>query len=60
MTNHVPQWRKSSYSGASGSSECVEVAALHPAVGIRDSKAPDVPHVWVTREEFGQLLGRLR
>ena len=31
-------WRKSSYSGASGGSSCVEVAFAACAVGVRDSK----------------------
>lgn len=32
-----PTWRKSSYSGSSGSN-CVEVAAYSDVVGVRDSK----------------------
>ncbi|TDB86347.1 DUF397 domain-containing protein [Actinomadura sp. 7K534] len=35
-------WRKSSRSGHQGG-ECVEVAALAPAVAVRDSKDPDGP-----------------
>jgi hypothetical protein len=31
-------WRKSSYSGASGTNDCVEVAVGVGAVGVRDSK----------------------
>ncbi|MFE1755417.1 DUF397 domain-containing protein [Streptomyces anandii] len=31
-------WRKSSYSG--DSSNCVEIAAAHKAIHIRDSKTP--------------------
>lgn len=34
-------WRKSSHSGANGN--CVELAALPGAVGVRDSKDPDGP-----------------
>jgi hypothetical protein len=35
------QWRKSSYSGGSGSNgNCVEVAHTDSAVALRDSKAP--------------------
>ncbi|MEV5574946.1 DUF397 domain-containing protein [Spirillospora sp. NPDC052269] len=59
MTGDAIRWRKSSHSGAAGSSECVEVAALEPVVGVRDSKAPDVGHLRVTREAFGELPGRL-
>ncbi|WP_026415773.1 DUF397 domain-containing protein [Actinomadura oligospora] len=60
MTDHVRRWRKSSYSGNTGSSECVEVAALEPVVGVRDSKAPGAGHLRVSREAFAELLGRLR
>ncbi|MFD0905863.1 DUF397 domain-containing protein [Actinomadura sediminis] len=35
-------WRKSSYSGPNGGN-CVELAALPGAVGVRDSKDPDGP-----------------
>jgi hypothetical protein len=31
-------WRKSSYSGDSGTDNCVEVAFVVDAVGVRDSK----------------------
>jgi hypothetical protein len=31
-------WRKSSHSGASGGSSCVEIAFAASAVGVRDSK----------------------
>ncbi|MFC4910352.1 DUF397 domain-containing protein [Actinomadura gamaensis] len=60
MSEHAPRWRKSSHSGATASSDCVEVAALEPAVGIRDSKAPDEPHLRVSHSAFAELLGRLR
>ncbi|ADD45038.1 DUF397 domain-containing protein [Stackebrandtia nassauensis] len=44
-----PRWRKSSRSSGSNSSQCVEVANLIPAIGVRDSKHLDsgvltVPH----------------
>ncbi|TDC61543.1 DUF397 domain-containing protein [Actinomadura sp. GC306] len=38
------EWRKSSRSAHQGG-ECVEVAALAPAVAVRDSKDPDGPHL---------------
>ncbi|MEV4252806.1 DUF397 domain-containing protein [Spirillospora sp. NPDC049652] len=60
MSERLVRWRKSSHSGATGSTECVEVAALEPVVGIRDSKAPDQSHLRVSRTAFGELLGRLR
>lgn len=31
-------WRKSSYSGSSGTGDCVEVALAVERVGVRDSK----------------------
>jgi hypothetical protein len=31
-------WRKSSYSGSSGTGSCVEVTFAASAVGVRDSK----------------------
>ncbi len=36
-------WRKSSRSGTSGQSNCVEVANLSGDVGVRDSKDPGGP-----------------
>ncbi|MFD0899079.1 DUF397 domain-containing protein [Actinomadura sediminis] len=35
-------WRKSTYTGSNGGN-CVELAALPGAVGVRDSKDPDGP-----------------
>lgn len=34
-------WRKSSRSGGGGNGNCVEVAFVGPAIGVRDSKSPD-------------------
>ncbi|RFU40760.1 DUF397 domain-containing protein [Actinomadura logoneensis] len=59
MNHLVPQWRKSTYSSGEGG-ECVEVAALAPEVGLRDSKDPDGPHLHVTRPVFAELLARLK
>ncbi|UFS96993.1 DUF397 domain-containing protein [Nocardia huaxiensis] len=53
------EWFKSSRSG--GGQECVEVAFLADAVGVRDSKDPTgpalvfAPQVWDT---FTQAIGR--
>ncbi|WP_433475393.1 DUF397 domain-containing protein [Spirillospora sp. CA-142024] len=42
----TPVWRKSSRSGStSGQSDCVEVAHLGGNIGVRDSKAPEAPHL---------------
>ncbi|HXA60883.1 MAG TPA: DUF397 domain-containing protein [Streptosporangiaceae bacterium] len=43
MTTFGPiEWRKSSHSGPEGD-ECVEVADLTVAIGVRDSKNPGGP-----------------
>lgn len=53
-------WQKSSYSGAGGTEECVEIAHLGDAVGIRDSKAPEVGHLALDRAAFAELLTRVK
>lgn len=53
-------WRKSSYSGEEGSSTCVEVAGLDAAVGLRDSKDPEGPHLHIGAAAFGVLLGQIK
>lgn len=54
----MTHWRKSSHSGGSngGMSDCVEVAALHRRIGIRDSKTPDAGHLSLSPEGFAALL----
>ncbi|MFB4302078.1 DUF397 domain-containing protein [Actinomadura sp. NTSP31] len=54
------RWRKSSYSGGTSGSDCVEVAALAGGVGVRDSKDPGGGHVAVDRAVFAALLARVR
>jgi hypothetical protein len=58
----TPEWRKSSRSGGGqgGQSDCVEVAALHDAIGLRDSKAPEAGHLIVSVESFSDLLARAK
>jgi hypothetical protein len=56
----TPVWRKSSRSVEGTSAQCVEVAALPGAVGVRDSKAPDAGHLTLTREAFRKLLEQCR
>ncbi|GAA2142710.1 DUF397 domain-containing protein [Actinomadura napierensis] len=53
-------WRKSSYSGAGGTEECVEVARLPDAIAVRDSKAPGGGCLELSPRAFAALLGQLR
>lgn len=54
-----PVWRKSSKSTNQGG-ECVEVAALSNAIGVRDSKNPQGGHLSLSRENFATLVQRIR
>ncbi|MFB4307183.1 DUF397 domain-containing protein [Actinomadura sp. GTD37] len=51
MTN----WRKSSHSGGSATSDCVELARSPRAVGVRDSKDPSGPRIMLQVERFRRL-----
>ncbi|MER6626916.1 DUF397 domain-containing protein [Streptomyces sp. NPDC000987] len=51
-------WRKSSYSDSSGG-ECVEVAAC-TLIHVRDSKAPETPHLTVSPATWSAFLGGVR
>ncbi|MBC6456604.1 DUF397 domain-containing protein [Actinomadura sp. HBU206391] len=53
-------WRKSSYSGGSGSGNCVEVAAIAGSVAIRDSKDPCGPMHLMRPNAFRSLVGRIK
>ncbi|WUH98181.1 DUF397 domain-containing protein [Spirillospora sp. NBC_00431] len=48
-------WRKSSHSGPE-QGDCVEVADLTSGIGVRDSKNPDLGHLTLTPQAFGDLL----
>ncbi|WP_021595350.1 DUF397 domain-containing protein [Actinomadura welshii] len=48
------RWRKSRYSGHSGG-DCVEVADLAAAIGVRDSKDPDGPRLILSRQAWDAL-----
>ncbi|MGC0421549.1 DUF397 domain-containing protein [Embleya sp. AB8] len=50
-----PVWRKSSYSGTQGDN-CVEVAELTGAVGVRDTKVSDSPVVTTGPEAWSAFL----
>jgi len=58
----TPMWRKSSRSGGSqgGQSDCVELAVLSHAVGVRDSKAPETGHLSLSPETFADLVARVK
>ncbi|MEU8795955.1 DUF397 domain-containing protein [Spirillospora sp. NPDC048819] len=53
-------WRKSSYSQTHGTSDCVELASVEGAVGIRDSKSLSTPHLTVSRDDIAALLARIK
>lgn len=55
----TPKWRKASRSSSTGG-ECVELADLKDAVGIRDSKNPAQGHLTVGRETLRGLVGRIK
>jgi hypothetical protein len=54
----VIHWRKSSHSSEQG--ECVELAALPAAFGVRDSKHPHSPHLEVGRSALAGLLSSIK
>lgn len=53
------KWRKSSKSNINGG-DCIEVALLPEAIGIRDSKNPDTGHLTISPEGFGALVRRVK
>jgi hypothetical protein len=53
------RWRKSRRSGSQGG-QCVEVADLGYAVGVRDSKHPAGPNLVFTRREMGRFAARVK
>jgi hypothetical protein len=55
----APLWRKSTHSGDQGG-ECVEVAALPAAIGIRDSKHPDSPALAIGARQFRAFLHQVK
>ncbi|MFD0856693.1 DUF397 domain-containing protein [Actinomadura adrarensis] len=55
----APEWRKSRRSTNQGG-ECVEVAALGDAIGVRDSKRPGAGHFVLTPEGFAELLRQIK
>ncbi|WUH98785.1 DUF397 domain-containing protein [Spirillospora sp. NBC_00431] len=54
------RWRKSSQSTQGTSGECVEVAQLTKAIGVRDSKHPEDGHLTLSRSQFADLVLRIK
>ncbi|MGI5324192.1 DUF397 domain-containing protein [Actinomadura nitritigenes] len=54
-----PLWRKASRSSTTGG-DCVEVAHIGGAIGMRDSKAPEAGHLAVSYKGFAQLIDRVK
>ncbi|MGI5324193.1 DUF397 domain-containing protein [Actinomadura nitritigenes] len=54
-----PLWRKASRSSTTGG-ECVEVADLAVAIGVRDSKAPEAGHLALSADGFAQFVERVK
>jgi hypothetical protein len=52
-------WRKSTRSGGQGG-QCVEVADLGHAVGVRDSKNPAGAELAFTRRQVADLAARVK
>lgn len=49
-------WRKSVRSGPEANTNCVELARLNGTVGVRDSKAPQIGNLSVSRVHFRKLI----
>lgn len=53
----APNWRKATAS--QGSQGCVELAKVAGAIGIRDSKNPEGPKLFIDREAWRDLAGQV-
>lgn len=53
-------WRKSSHSTAVDDNACVELARFAGAVGVRDSKHPELGHLALRPGQFSALVEHLR
>ncbi|RAY12786.1 DUF397 domain-containing protein [Actinomadura craniellae] len=56
----MTRWRKSSHSADTGQTDCVEIARLPLAVGVRDSKAPEGGHLTLSADDFAALIARVK
>ncbi|WP_075021128.1 DUF397 domain-containing protein [Actinomadura madurae] len=53
-------WRKSSYSSDGTSTQCVELAEMGGAIGVRDSKNPGGGHLIFAPKTFATLVRRIK
>lgn len=56
----MTSWRRSSRSGTSGQSNCVEVARLSGGIGIRDSRSTAGPRFTLSADAFRRLAADIR
>jgi hypothetical protein len=54
------RWRKSSYSGGEGGSDCVEVAGIRDVVAVRDSKNVEDGALTFTRSDWRAFVARVK
>jgi hypothetical protein len=54
------QWRKSSRSGTTENTSCVELSVRGRAIGIRDSRAPEAGHLSLVPVSFADLVNRIK
>ncbi|MER7750595.1 DUF397 domain-containing protein [Kitasatospora sp. NPDC097643] len=57
--HRTEQWRKSSYSGGSGSNDCIEVDDARPG-SVRDSKDPEGPRLRFTPAAWQSFVTAVR
>lgn len=55
----ITAWRKSSYSTSDTTHQCVEVGIAPGQVGIRDTKAPELGHLTVSRTSWRAFIERI-
>ncbi|WP_317891452.1 DUF397 domain-containing protein [Saccharopolyspora pogona] len=60
MEFQANSWRKSSRSGGNGAGQCVEVAITNAAVGVRDTKARELGHFTVDRQQWAAFTSRVK
>lgn len=57
----TPVWRRASYSGSDPAKQnCVEVAQLSGSIGVRDSKAPEAPHLALSAADWRAFADRVK